>query len=193
MRESTDHARTGIMTRVGWLAVALWLVASRAAFAQGWDGFATSGVAATSSVNALDEKQTDYPVGVGILHSLFNPRLAIGIQLDVFPRDLPYGGARLGLLGQYRVRPRERVQPFVNGGVFATPGGRPIAVGAGVDLFALKAVGFRVMVQDFFGYVVYEPFDCVYFGYGADCRSRGIGARRAGWVHDPALQLGIAW
>jgi hypothetical protein len=50
-----------------------------------------------------------------------------------------------------------------------------------------------MMVQDFLGYVVYEPFDCVYFGYGSDCRSRGIGARRAGWVHDPALQLGITW
>jgi hypothetical protein len=179
---------------VGCAIIAFSLLASRPAVAQGWDGFVTAGVAAISGANALDEKGTEHLVGIGILHSLFTPQLAIGGQLDLFPQHLLYGGARLGLVGQYRVHPPERrVQPFVSAGAFAVAAGRPIVIGAGVDLLATRSVGFRIMVQDFFGYVVYEPFDCVYFGYGADCRSRGIGARRAGWVHDPALQLGMAW
>jgi hypothetical protein len=176
------------------MAASLWLVGEVPTQAQGWEGFVSSGVAATSGVNSLDEKGTEYPIGVGVLHSLFNPRLSGGVQLDLFPRNLLYGGARLGLVGQYRllVESGRRVQPFVNAGAFASTG-QPIEIGAGLDLFVAKSIGFRMMVQDFLGYVVYEPFDCVYFGYGSDCRSRGIGARRAGWVHDPALQLGITW
>jgi hypothetical protein len=178
----------------GVLAAVLALFVAAPVCAQGWEGFVATGVAAGSAVNALDEKSYGPQIGVGLLHSIKSPRFQLGAQLDVFPGGFPYVGARIGVLAQYALLAGSpRLRPSVIGGIFASQAGRPVAAGGAIDLVVARSFGVRVSAQDFFGRVVYQPFDCVYFGYGADCTSRGIGAMRAGWVHDPSLQFGVVW
>src|SRR5262245_5374062 len=108
-------------------------------------------------------------VGVGLFHSIVTDGLSAGVQADLFPAAFPNAGGSIGIVAEYEIGRRGAwARPYLSSGYFATQVGQPFAFGGGVDLVSRQSFGVRLTYQGFFGHVVYEPFDCVYFGYGSD-------------------------
>ena len=164
-------------------AVALALMLPWPLAAQPLAGFASFGVHQDTN------DQSNVSVSGGVTLDLPTEWVSAGAMGDLF-MSWPYFGGRATLFGQGNLMRRQKVRPFVLGGVgwgeFAGP-----MFGGGIEIRSAKGLGLRVSVQDYLAKI--EGFDCGRLGYDKDyCESNWNGGRPY-TKHQVTVLVGVAW
>jgi hypothetical protein len=164
-------------SRITFIAVllSLLILGAAEARAQNWHTFTTAGFG-TIDYGPSVSRGTAFQVSNGLLYGLAGDRLRVGGQLDV----LFSGGSvtpRGGPLAESQFLRSSRLRPLINGGYFRAEDGGHWVAGGGVEVKILGQRGIRVAVQDIIRRSgVTGPF-------GSMHRT----------IHEPSLQIGIAW